>query len=84
MRLSLNNSKRSMHDAYEKGKRGLNWADKRIRKLEQAFNIAAPVIGALQPDLIPGLAATKAALTSYNHARTIAIAGDKVKEALVM
>ena len=82
MRLSQNLSKKSLGDAYEKGKRGLNWADTRIRKLEQAFNIAAPVIGALQPDLIPGLAATKAALTSYNHARTIAIAGDKIKQAI--
>ena len=77
-------SKRSMHDAYETGKRGLNWADARIHKLEQAFNIAAPVLGVLQPDLLPALAATKAGFMNYNNARSIAVSGDKIKEAFTM
>lgn len=82
MRLSIDGSKRSLHKAYETGKRGLNWVDKRMKHLENALNIAAPVVGVLQPDLIPSLFAAKSAFRTYNHARTIAMAGDQVKKAL--
>lgn len=77
-------SKRSLHEAYETGKRGLNWADRRIRKIEDAFNIAGPVIAALQPDLAPVIGAAKAGFMNYNIARALAIGGDKIIEAATM
>ena len=82
MRLSANLSKKSLGEAYETGKRGANWADRRIRKLEKAFNIAGPLVGALQPELLPAIAATKAALINYDALRKFAIAGDQIKQAL--
>ena len=77
-------SKRSLHEAYDTGKRGLNWADTRIKKLEEAFRVAAPVLGVLQPDLLPALAATKMGFMNYDNARTIAVSGDKIKDAFTM
>ena len=71
-------SKRTMHEAYDTGKGGLNWANARIRKREQAFNIAAPVLGILQPDLLPALAATKVGFMNYNNAGTIAVSGEQI------
>ena len=75
-------TQRNVNHAYEAGKRNLSGADRRIRMLEQAFNIAAPVLGVLQPQLAPALAATKFGFYNYNNARSLAMAGDKIKSAL--
>ena len=75
-------SKRSLHHAYDQGKRNLLWADSYIRRFDKLFSATAPLIGALAPESIPALAATKAGLISYGHARDIARSGDQIKSAM--
>jgi len=82
MRLSNNLSKKSLHNAYETGKRNLNWADGYIRRFDKLFTATSPLIGALAPESIPALAATKAGLVSYGHARDIVRSADQIKSAL--